>query len=213
MAQPKALWSEIDGEPWLDNPRKKRRHRRNRMPAGLARYWRTHRRGGKSRRHRRNPESHRTRVAAARKGWRRRGRRHRRNPFMGGRGGMFSAVKRGIIGGTGVVLGKAASRAIPTLVNLPRTGVLGAAIQGATGVLLAPFVTKFMGGEWGTAFLYGAFAAPIESLIVGFKVPVLAPALSSYPDELAALPSRGGTPSLEAYSGSGMLDEESAFVQ
>lgn len=117
---------------------------------------------------------------------------------------------RGIKGGTGVVLGKAAVRALPSLVRLPTTGVMGAAVQGVTGVLLAPFVSRFLGGEWGTAFLYGAFAAPIESLIVGMNIPVLGPALSAYPGEgMSAIPG----PGLNTLAAGGFIEDEEIVVQ
>lgn len=172
------------------------------------------------RRTHRNPESHRTRVRAARAGWRHRSHRRRRfshNPFRVR--GMMGNVMKGLKGGTGVVLGKAAVRALPTLVRLPTAGVLGAAVQGLTGVILAPVVQKFLGGEWGTAFLYGAFAAPIESLIVGMNIPLLAPALSAYPGAglsaypgggpLGAIPTPHGIPTLAEVA----PDDEEGFVQ
>lgn len=141
-------------------------------------------------------------------------RRFRRNPGL--TRGFTGNIMKGIKGGTGVVLGKAAVRAIPTLVRLPTTGIMGAAVQGITGVLLAPMVSRFLGGEWGTAFLYGAFAAPIESLIVGMNVPVLGPALSAYPGEgMGAIPG----PGITALAAPAVLpgftfdEEESALVQ
>lgn len=205
----KALWREIEGEPWLDNPRRRRRRtrgrkrsRKGRMPAALKAYWANKRRkrGGvtvarRRRRHRANPR-------AAR-------RRHRRNPGgTFGRRNWMGSIMKGLKGGTGVVLGKAASRAIPTLLRLPRAGILGSAIQGLTGVLLAPVVQKFLGGEWGTAFLYGAFAAPIESLIVGMNVPILSPALSSYADEVSAIPNGVTTMGLPGFTS----DEEDVVM-
>lgn len=148
-----------------------------------------------ARRHRSNPRRHHRR-------------RFRRNP--GFTRGLTGNIMKGIKGGTGVVLGKAAVRAIPALVRLPVTGVMGAAVQGITGVVLAPIVQKFLGGEWGTAFLYGAFAAPIESLIVSMNIPVLGPALSSYPGEgLSAIPG----PGISALSAGGFIEDEEVLVQ
>lgn len=185
------LWTDIDGEPWLDNPRRKRRrrrtttrHRRARRRAKEAPVARAHRRRRRRHSFRRNPESHRTRVRAARRGARHR-RRYHRNPLGGG---MMRRVTEGLKGGVGVVLGKAAARAIPTFIGQPRTGPIGIGLQALAAVVLTPVVAKFAGGEFGKAFLYGGFAAPLEGLAVGMNIPILSPALSSYPDELRAIP-------------------------
>jgi hypothetical protein len=59
------LWDVYDGEPWMENPQlgilslnkprkrgkkmaARKRHRKNRMPAALRKYWATHRRGRKN---------------------------------------------------------------------------------------------------------------------------------------------------------------------
>lgn len=127
---------------------------------------------------------------------------------------MMGRVMEGLKGGAGVVLGKAAVRAIPTMVGIPRTGMLGIGAQAAIGVVLAPFVDRFLRG-WGKPFLYGAFAAPLESLAVSLNLPVVGPALSSYPDELSAIPATvtalGG--GVDAAPGFMIDDEEQALVQ
>lgn len=104
----------------------------------------------------------------------------------------MARAKEGIIGGAGVVLGKGISRAVPTLIGQSRTGVLGIVISGLAGIFLSPIVKKIGGSDLGTGFLYGAFAAPIESFVVGMNIPILSPSLSSYADELAAIPYQPG---------------------
>jgi len=139
-------------------------------------------------------------------------RRYRGNPPAFARG-LMGRVMEGLKGGAGVVLGKAAVRAIPTIARLPRTGPIGIAVQAGVGVILAPFVDRFFRG-FGRPFLYGAFAAPLESLVVSLNVPVIGPALSSYPDELSAIPATvtalGG---VDAAPGFMIDDEEQALVQ
>lgn len=201
------LWTEIEGEPWIDNPRRKRRRR-----GGKQRKRRTRRSAAQgapvARKRRRksigfaaNPRRHR----------RRRG--FRRNPISFG--GITSRIKDGLKGGLGVVVGKAAARAIPTMLGQSRSGVLGLALQGLVGVFVAPFAAKFGGAEFGKAFLWGAFAAPIESAVVGFNVPLLAPALSAYADaDLSAIPYVPGALSAPpGMPGFTTDDEEMALVQ
>lgn len=203
------LWTEIDGEPWLDNPRRRRRrkakasHRRRRkasIPKG----------GSMARKRRRRP------AAAGGVPFRRKGRRRgfRRNPILGGRGNLMRTVTEGVKGGLGVLAGKVAARAVPTLIGQPRTGMVGMAIQAAVAIVLAPMVGRFAGGEFGKAFLWGSFASPLESVVVKLNLPVIGPALSSYADELSAVPyvpgalagPRGALPGFS-------VSEEDEFVQ
>lgn len=114
----------------------------------------------------------------------------------------MARAKEGVIGGTGVVVGKGISRAVPTLIGQSRTGVIGIVISGLAGIFLSPIAKKIGGADFGAGFLYGAFAAPIESFVVSLNVPVLSPALSSYADELAAIPYQPGA--LRGVPGDGM---------
>jgi hypothetical protein len=138
-------------------------------------------------------------------------RRFRSNPAFAR--GLMGRVMEGVKGGAGVVLGKAAVRAIPQMVGIARTGVVGIAAQAAVGVMLAPFVDKMLRG-WGKPFLYGAFAAPLETFAVSLNLPVIGPALSSYPDELSAIPATV-TALGDAGAAPGFMidDEEQALVQ
>lgn len=164
-------------------------------------------------RRRRRRRRHNPFIANPRKRHRRRG--FRRNPLsLGGRGGIMGKVMDGLKGGVGVVLGKAAARAVPTFIGQDRTKPIGIALQALAGIILAPIVGRFGGGEIGRAFLWGAFAAPIEGFVVGANIPMLSPALSSYPEELSALPYVPGA--LSAGPGAGMpgftIDEEEASL-
>lgn len=96
----------------------------------------------------------------------------------------------GIKGGAGVVLGEAAAGAIPNLLPVAalQSGPLNVVAQAAVGIFLAPFVGRTLGGEYGKAFLWGAFARPLRNLVQQLGVPILAPALAAYPGNLAAYP-------------------------
>lgn len=201
MAQ---LFGEFEGgEMYFDNPRRRRRrkggakrrhvthHRRHAMAANPV--GRRHRRRAGKRRHTRHHFS--------------------RNPVGGSTPrSLMGRVTEGVKGGAGVVLGKIVVRSVPGFLKMDRASLLGIGLQAATGVILTPFVDKMLKGM-GKPFLYGAFAAPIESAIVKFNIPIAAPALSSYQDGLLALPVQsritGGQP-FAAYAGN---EEERVIVQ
>lgn len=208
------LWDDYDGIPFMENPKRHRRRRsgRKRRPPKGFRSWKAYMasirpnpkgrsgtvaRRRKRRRHRRNPESRRTRVLAARRGARRRSRRSfRRNPSI------VSQVTRGLSDGFFVVLGKAAARSIPGFVGInSRTGVMGAAVQGLTGILVGMVGGRFLGSERTRMLVAGAWSGAVESLVTSFNIPVLSPALASgvssyprvgmrsYPPALRGIPS------------------------
>lgn len=204
------LWEEHDGEQWLDNPRRKRGGTKRR------------RRAGTKRRRRRAVASAAPRTRKRRGGRRRRrfgiaARRRFGRAARGVGGSIMSRLTDGLKGGVGVVAGKVVVRSVPRMVGLPGTGYMGLGVQAGLGVLAAPFVDKFLPG-FGKPFLYGAFASVIESLAVQQNIPVVAPALSSYGDELSALPtvparmiSSGG---MSAYGNPALIaEEEDALVQ
>lgn len=196
------LWSEQDGERWLDNPRRRRRHE------GGAHRRRSHRR-----RH----------FAMNDPGPKRRRRHHRRhfarNPMnIGGlTHGIGGRLTEGLKGGAGVVLGKAVVRTVPGFLKMDKSSMLGLLVQPIVGIVAAPFIDRFLKGM-GKPFLYGAFASPLESLVVKFNIPIIAPALSSYADELAALPGKGistlsGPAAIQYAPGFSIDEEEQALVQ
>lgn len=196
------LWSEIDGEPWLDNPRRRRRrskakgrkrsHRRRRAaPAALNPFRKRRRSRGRARA---NPF---------------RRRRHHRNPFGGGMRGIGGKVMDGVKGGLAVLAGEAAASAIPKLLPIAaiQTGMLNAVAEAAVGVLTAPFVAKVVGQKWAQIYLYGAFSRPLKGFIVSANLPIISPALAAYPGSmLQALP----VPALSAYGST--ADDETLSI-
>lgn len=76
-----------------------------------------------------------------------------------------------------VITGKAATRAIPLLANLPKQGNIGLAIQGLTAVVVSMLAQNFLRPAQARMILAGGLTAPLETLIVSFNVPFLAPAL------------------------------------
>jgi hypothetical protein len=186
------LWSEIDGEPWLDNPKRRRRRRKGgrmsrkshgrrkgRMPAALARYWAEHGRGGKHMKRRR------------RKGSSRRARRRsfRRNPFVGRGTGIIRQATRGLQDAFWIVAGKAAARAIPTFIGINVTATTSLLMQGVIAVATGAVVGRFVGGDAARFITAGALSAPLETAIRKMGVPIISPALAGYPQtELGLYP-------------------------
>ena len=76
-----------------------------------------------------------------------------------------------------VLTGKAATRAIPLMVNLPKEGNLGLAIQGATAVVVSMLAQNFLRPQQARMILAGGLTAPLETLIVSYNIPFLSPAL------------------------------------
>jgi hypothetical protein len=105
----------------------------------------------------------------------------------------FRTWREAALGGALVLAGKAGARVIGERVPLPfippryRAALIAAGLS-AVRQLPAPV-------RW------GAWAAPIESLVIGLKLPVIADALSSYSD-LAMLPADGGDGSTLPQDGS-----------
>src|ERR1700674_3513621 len=104
------LWSEIDGEPWLDNPRRRRRRTKARKRGRKRSRSRTLVLANPRRRRR-----SRGRFVAGRNPHRRRHRYHR-NPGFGGLRGIGARVVDGLKGGLAVLAGEAAASAIPKLI-------------------------------------------------------------------------------------------------
>ncbi len=76
-----------------------------------------------------------------------------------------------------VLTGKAATRAIPLMANLPKEGNIGLAVQGATAVVVSMLAQQFLRPQQARMILAGGLTAPLETLIVSFNVPFLGPAL------------------------------------
>lgn len=97
-------------------------------------------------------------------------RTYRRNPT---RPDVVKMVTNGSVTAVQVITGKAATRAVPDLLNLPRTGNAGLAIQVATALALGYVSDMFFSKTTSAAILAGGLTAPIETLIRAADVPYL----------------------------------------
>ena len=169
----------------LVNPRRKRRRRargRRRMPAGLARYWATHRRGKRRTVARRRRRRHAAVAVNPRRrrraSFRRHYRRIRRNPsFRGlassGRGILHGVVVPGAIGAGGAVaLDVVMGYATPYLPATLQSGWFNVAVKIAGAVGVGMGVGKVLGRERGrvatiggvTVVLYGVMRGLLKSV-------------------------------------------------
>lgn len=101
----------------------------------------------------------------------------------------------------GILLGKAAARAIPVQFGLPKQGAIGLGVQAGVGLAAAMLADKFLGREMGRMVLAGALSAPMETLVVSAGIPFLSPALSPV-SQMGDLGAYAGTP-LGVYAGAG----------
>jgi hypothetical protein len=129
----------------------------------------------------------------------------------------------------GVIVGKAASRALPTLVNLNQSGPVGLLVQAGAGLVAGYALAQVVGRDFGVAVIAGGFAAAGESVIKTANIPILSPALGEVPYQSEAVPSAvpeiGGYAELEEgevdyldtgegeFSGYPEEDEEDALLE
>lgn len=203
------LWTDIDGEPWLDNPRRKRR--RSGSPKRRRRSHAVAARTNPKRRRRHHRARHNPFLGAHRTHRRRGHRRFRRNPFS--TRGVFAKAMDGVKGGLAVLLGEATVAAVPKLIPIAaiQTGIPNAFAEAAIALFSAPFVAKLIGPKWAQVYLYGGFARPLKGLVIGANVPILSGALASYPGSLLALPTPGAS-TLAATFDMATLEAEEASV-
>jgi hypothetical protein len=119
---------------------------------------------------------------------RRHGRRHRHNPPRMSARGVVATLTRGAKDAFWVLAGDAGVGAIPRLVGLGTTGVVGTIVELASALGVGMIVHRFGGGEAGRFAVAGGLARVGRSIVIGSGIPVLAPALSAYPGNLAAYP-------------------------
>lgn len=173
---------------FLINPRK--RKRKGRMPAGLARYWASRRGGGKRkrrraravmtnphRRRRRNPRrahhrTHRRRNPMSRKRRHRhrnpifasRRRKRRRNPFSTSE--IKDMLMPAVIGAGGAVVVSAVYNAVSS--SLPTqlsTGYMPALVQAAAAIGIGLLAEKFAGKSTGAAVAVGGLTVVLYNTI------------------------------------------------
>jgi hypothetical protein len=113
-------------------------------------------------------------------------RRRRSNPFGGLTRGLGAQLMQGATDAVGIVAGKAASRALPQLVGLSQTGIVGVAIQAGAAV-----AAGFLGGKvnrnFGRMVLAGGLAGILEGYIKVANIPVISASLGDEYDAVMGL--------------------------
>lgn len=121
-----------------------------------------------------NPARRRRRKSPARARPRKRA---RRNPPRK-RLDIVRSLTDGAIEAGQVLIGKAAVRSVPDLMALPKEGNVGLAVQAGVALALGWAAEMFLSKDAARALLAGGLTAPLETVIVAYRVPWLAPALS-----------------------------------
>jgi len=123
------------------------------------------------------------RNAPKRKTTTRRRRTYKRNPVKAP--DIFVMLKDGSIAATQVLVGKAVVRSVPDLLNLPKQGNVGLAIQAAVALGTGYLSSMFLSRGAAAAMMAGGLTAPIETLLVSNNVPWIGEALSPTSDAAA----------------------------
>lgn len=100
---------------------------------------------------------------------------YRRNPA---KPDVVKMLTRGTLTATQVLLGKAATRAVPDVMNLPKAGNAGLAVQVATALALGYVGEMFFSKPTAAALLAGGLTAPVETLLVSANIPYVSSYLS-----------------------------------
>ncbi len=103
-------------------------------------------------------------------------RAYRRNPAR--RLDVVKMLTRGTTMAAQVLIGKAATRAVPDLMNLPKGGNTGLAVQVATALGVGFIAQQFLSAGAAAAILAGGLTAPVETLIHNANIPYLSQYLS-----------------------------------
>lgn len=127
-----------------------------------------------------------TRRTTARKATARR-RSYRSNPPRARN--IMGRIQGGLTDGLQVLLGEAAARMIPTLFRLPTTGPVGIGVQLASAVALGMVAERVVSKDAARMMVAGGVSAPLQSLVIQYNVPFLAPALQ--PGTVAGYPQGG----------------------
>lgn len=135
--------------------------------------------GGTRKRKRRNPSTRRSRSRSTttrrRTTTAKRRRTYRRNPpardFVG-------LLMDGTVEAAEILVGKAGVRIVPALLNLPRTGNTGLAVQAGVALLDGYLAHMVFGPRVGAAILAGGLTAPLEDLAVKLNLPYVSAALA-----------------------------------
>lgn len=85
----------------------------------------------------------------------------------------------GIVEAGQILVGKAAVRTIPDLIpNVSKEGNMGIAIQAGTALVIGWVADMFLSKNAARAMTAGALTAPLETLIVAYRVPWISSALA-----------------------------------
>ncbi len=161
-----------------------------------------------------------TRKPAAKRKPAARKRTYRRNPS---RPDPIKMLTRGGITASQVLLGKAATRAIPDLAKLPQGGNTGLAVEVAVALALGYVTEMFFTKGTAAAVLAGGLTSPVERLIASAGIPYVSeyltePGVAGYVPRRRALagyvpPSRPSTVGAYGRGGMGTDDEYPAMWQ
>ena len=77
-----------------------------------------------------------------------------------------------------ILVGKAMARSVPDLIGAPKQGNLGLAVQAAVALASGYVAGMVLSPNASRAILAGGLTAPLETLIVAYRVPWLSQALS-----------------------------------
>lgn len=105
---------------------------------------------------------------------RRRRTTRRRNPSI------VSMLTKGTKGAAYMLLGEAATNAIPARVGLPSVGTAGLAVKAATAIGAGMLADNMLGREAGARVLEGGIACVLRELVKGANIPIVSGSLSSY---------------------------------
>lgn len=114
-----------------------------------------------------------------------------------------------------ILVGKAAVRTIPDLAGFSKEGNMGLAIQVGTALAIGFVADMFLSKQAARALTAGALTAPLETVIVAYEVPWLAPALAPVTAQgnLAAYVQPAGAPRMHAATGIGRHAGMGRYVQ
>lgn len=116
-------------------------------------------------------------------------------------------VTEGLKDGAATVVGQAAARTVPTLLRLPRTGILGISLEVLSAVAVGILAERVVSRDTARSITAGGVSAPLATLAVAYNVPFLSRALS--PASAAA----GVSGYLRAYPQGGMSVGVGAYPQ
>ncbi len=130
-------------------------------------------------------------------------RSYARNPR---RPNIVRTLTDGIVEAGQILIGKAAVRTLPDLAGLPKQGNMGIAVQAGAALVIGFVADMFLGRNAVRAITAGALTAPLETLIVAYKVPWLAGALAPVTagSALGAYVQPGGPARIAASTAPGM---------